>query len=39
MLCLGFAAEIIDTIEQPGLRERAMERLLGTIQDAPATLE
>jgi Fe-S cluster assembly protein SufD len=39
MLCLGFAAEIIDAIDHPGLRERAMERLLGTIQDAPATLE
>ena len=39
MLCLGFAAEIIDSIEVDGLREHAMERLVGTIQAAAGTLE
>lgn len=39
MLCLGFAAEIIDTIDLPALREHAMARLAGTIQDAARVME
>ena len=39
MLCLGFAGEVIDTIEIPALREQAMERLTATIRTATETLE
>ena len=39
MLCLGFAGEIIDTIEVPALREHASERLAATIGAAVEALE
>lgn len=39
MLCLGFAGEIIDTIEVPALREHATERLAATIGAAVEILE
>ena len=39
MLCLGFAGEVLDTIEVPVLRELADSRLVAMLGDATVSAE